>query len=380
MNILHVSIASHYTENMTYQDNQLSEQNALDGHSVTVISDCFQFEGSKLVKSIEEDRVLDNGVRLIRVEYNLIIHPLISSKIRKVNKLYKIIQDIKPNVILFHGVAGYEMLTVAKYKKENPKTKLYIDSHEDFHNSGTFWLSRALQYRIFNRFIVNKIKNKVDKFLYLSYESRDFLEKMYGLEDDKLEFYPLGGNIIEKDYKQKFSQEIRAQHGYTEDDILILHSGKLVPGKKTKELIAAFKSVTNSRLKLMIVGSIPTEYFQILDKLIQSDKRINFVGWKSSDDLVKYLCTADLYFQPGTQSATMQNAICCGTPVALYPYSSHQPYIDDNGFFVSNEDDYVRVFESILSDPEILTNMSNASYSIASNLLDYKKLASRLYI
>ena len=76
----------------------------------------------------------------------------------------------------------------------------------------------------------------------------------------------------------------------------------------------------------------------------------------------------------------MQNAICCGTPVALYPYSSHHPYIDDNGFFVSNEDDYVRVFESILSDPEILTNMSNASYSIARNLLDYKKLASRLYI
>lgn len=380
MEILHICLSSHYTENMTYQDNQLSEQNALDGHNVTVISDCFKFEGSKLFKTPEEDITLENGVRLIRVEYDLIIHPLISSKIRKVNKLYKIIQDIKPDVILFHGVAGYEMLTVARYKKNNPKTKLYIDSHEDFHNSGTFWLSRTLQYRIFNRFIVNKIKNKVDKFLYLSYESRDFLEKMYGLEDSKLEFYPLGGNIIERDNKKEFSREIRAKHSYAQDDILVLHSGKLAPAKKTKELIEAFKSVTNPCLKLIIVGSIPTEYSQILNKLIQSDERVNFVGWKSSYDLVKYLCAADLYFQPGTQSATMQNAICCGTPVALYPYSSHQPYIDDNGFFVSNEDDYVRVFESILSDPEILTNMSNASYSIASNLLDYKKLASRLYI
>ncbi len=379
MKILHICLASHFTEDMTYQDNQLSEQNASDGHSVTVISDCFQFKGSKLVESPEEDRVLGNGVRLIRVKYDLIIHPLISSKVRKVSKLYKIIQDIKPDIILFHGVAGYEMLTVAKYKKNNLKTKLYIDSHEDFHNSGTFWLSRTIQYRIFNRFIVNKIKNKVDKFLYLSYESKDFLKNMYGLDDEKLEFYPLGGAIVEKDNKKKFSQEIRAQHGYTQDDILVLHSGKLVPAKKTKELITSFKSVTNPRLKLIILGSIPTEYSQILDKLIQSDDRINFVGWKEATEVIKYLCAADIYFQPGTQSATMQNAICCGTPVALYPYSSHEPYINNNGFFVSNKNDYIKVFEFILSYPKSLTDMSEASYNIARDLLDYKLLASRLY-
>ena len=379
MKILHVCLSSHYTEGMTYQDNQLPDQNAKDGHNVVVVSDCYIHEGSYLTKVEEEDKVMPSGVRLVRMNYDYIFSHLASSKIRKVKKLYNFIADEKPDVILFHGVAGYEMLTVAKYKKKNPKTKLYIDSHEDFHNSGTFWLSKTLQYRVFNRFIVNKIKNKVDKFLYISYESKDFLEKMYGLEDSKLEFYPLGGNIVEKDNKKKFSQQIRAQYGYKQDDILVLHSGKLVPAKKTKELITAFKSVTNPRLKLIILGSIPTEYSQILNKLIQSDERINFVGWKTSTEVIEYLCAADIYFQPGTQSATMQNAICCGTPIALYPYSSHKPYINNNGFFVSNKDDYIRVFEFILSDPESLTNMSEASYNIARDLLDYKLLASRLY-
>ena len=379
MKILHVCLSSHYTEGMTYQDNQLPDQNAKDGHNVVVVSDCYIHEGSDLTKVEEEYKVMPSGVRLVRMNYDYIFSHLASSKIRKVKKLYNFIADEKPDVILFHGVAGYEMLTVAKYKKKNPKTKLYIDSHEDFHNSGTFWLSKTLQYKIFNRFIVNKIKNKVDKFLYVSYESKDFLEKMYGLEDSKLEFYPLGGNIVEKDNKKKFSQQIRAQYGYKQDDILVLHSGKLVPAKKTKELITAFKSVTNPRLKLIILGSIPTEYSQILNKLIQSDERINFVGWKTSTEVIEYLCAADIYFQPGTQSATMQNAICCGTPVALYPYSSHKPYINNNGFFVSNKDDYIRVFEFILSDPESLTNMSEASYNIARDLLDYKLIASRLY-
>ena len=379
MKILHVCLSSHYTEGMTYQDNQLPDQNAKDGHNVVVVSDCYIHEGSDLTKVEEEYKVMPSGVRLVRMNYDYIFSHLASSKIRKVKKLYNFIADEKPDVILFHGVAGYEMLTVAKYKKKNPKTKLYIDSHEDFHNSGTFWLSKTLQYKIFNRFIVNKIKNKVDKFLYVSYESKDFLERMYGLEDSKLEFYPLGGNIVEKDNKKKFSQQIRAQYGYKQDDILVLHSGKLVPAKKTKELITAFKSVTNPRLKLIILGSIPTEYSQILNKLIQSDERINFVGWKTSTEVIEYLCAADIYFQPGTQSATMQNAICCGTPVALYPYSSHKPYINNNGFFVSNKDDYIRVFEFILSDPESLTNMSEASYNIARDLLDYKLIASRLY-
>lgn len=379
MNILHVSIACHYTENMTYQDNQLSEQNALDGHAVTVISDCFKHEGSKIVKIPEEDTILDNGIRLIRVEYDLIIHPLISSKIRKVNKLYKIIKDIKPDVILFHGAAGYEMLTVAKYKKNNPKIKLYVDSHQDFHNSGTFWLSKVIQYKLFNRYIVNNIKGIVDKFLYISYESKDFLKIIYGLEDDKLEFYPLGGNIIEEVDKNQFSNEIRAQHGYTNNDILVLHTGKLAPSKKTKDLILAFKSVTDPHLKLIIVGSIPIDYSQILSDLIQSDERINFVGWKNSNEFKKYLCAADLYFQPGTQSATMQNAICCGTPVALAPYSSHEPYLKGNGFYIKSVEEYINVFKKISQDPNLLKKMSKSSYEIARDILDYRMLAARLY-
>lgn len=364
---------------MTYQDNQLANQNAEDGHTVTVISDCFKFEKSQLIKVPEEDKILKNGVRLIRVEYDSIIHPQISSRIRKVNKLYEIIENIKPDVILFHGVAGYEMLTVAKYKKRNPNIKLYIDSHEDLHNSGTFWLSMTFQYKIFNRYIVNKIKNEVDKFLYISYESKDFLKKMYKLEDDKLEFYPLGGNVIDESIKKKFSQEIRNKHGYSRNDILILHSGKLTPHKKTKELIIAFKKVINPCLKLIIVGAIPEGNYHTLNKLIQSDKRINFIGWKSSSELIKYLCAADLYFQPGTQSATMQNAICCGTPVALAPYTSHKPYIKDNGYYVETIKDYTSVLEEVSKKPETLRYMSEKSYEIAREILDYRLLAERLY-
>ena len=38
MKIAHIGLASYFTENMTYQDNQLTNQNVLDGHEVLMIS------------------------------------------------------------------------------------------------------------------------------------------------------------------------------------------------------------------------------------------------------------------------------------------------------------------------------------------------------
>lgn len=379
MKIIHICLASHYTEGMTYQDNQLPDQNVRDGHEVIVVSDCYQYKAGELVEVPEQDLILPSGVRLIRLKYDRVLNKIISSKVRKVSRLYGLLVLESPDVILFHGVAGWEMLAAARYKRAHPQIKLYMDSHEDFHNSGTFWVSRFFQYRIFNRFLVSRVKSEVDKFLYLSYESKDFLSQMYGLKDENMEFYPLGGNIISKERKLHHSEVIRARHGFDDDDILILHSGKLDAAKKTAELIKAFLKVGRSNLKLLIVGSIPDDQKNVLEPLFDKSPDVFFLGWKSGDELVAYLCAADLYFQPGTQSATMQNAICCGTPVALYPYASHRPYVRGNGYFVSSCDDYVQVLRALANDKKSLASMSDESYSLAYEFLDYKVLANRLY-
>lgn len=379
LKILHLCLASHYTEGMTYQDNQLSDQNAYDGHEVVVISDCSCYDGDRLIQGEEEDRILDSGVRLLRFKYDKIINNVLSSKIRKIGKLFDFMMKFKPDVVLFHGVAGWEMLTVAKYKKYNPNTRLYIDSHEDVHNSGTFWASMFFQYRIFNNLIVQRIKKHVDKFLYISKESKDFLMNVYNLPDKVLEFYPLGGTVIDENIKSKNRRLIRSRHHLSEDDVLVVHSGKLDARKKTTWLLQAISHIQNENLKIFIIGSIPNDMKPVLMPLIDRDPRVVFLGWKNGAELVQYLCAADLYFQPGTQSATMQNAICCGAPVALFPYESHKPYISENGFYVENEADCIAVLDTVLAQPELLKQMKNNSLELARDLLDYKKLAARLY-
>lgn len=50
MKIAYVSLASHYTDGLTYQDNMLAEQSVRDGHEVLVISNTSRYCEGRLVE------------------------------------------------------------------------------------------------------------------------------------------------------------------------------------------------------------------------------------------------------------------------------------------------------------------------------------------
>ena len=111
----------------------------------------------------------------------------------------------------------------------------------------------------------------------------------------------------------------------------------------------------------------------------EADKRVSFLGWKTAPELLEYLCAADLYLQPGSQSVTMQNALCCGLPVLIDRVKSHEPFMRDSGWYGKSTKDIVQIFNEILVDPGILKGKSRNAAKLAGELLDYRKLAARLY-
>lgn len=379
MKILHICLSSAFTEGMSYQENFLINQNIADGHAVTIITDCHKYHNGTLIKTIPEDKVLSNGVHLIRIKYDRIINTFISGKIRKVSKLFDMIVKEAPNVILYHGVVGWELLSVARYKKEYPSVKLYLDSHEDFNNSGTNIISRVFQYRIFNRSIVKKVTPYIEKILCVSYECFDFIKKMFDTQDELLEYYPLGGIVFDKNERQNKRDKIRKELELGDDDILLIHSGKMDALKRTEELLTAFHKVKSNKLHMILIGAMDITVKDRLEVLISQDHRIKFLGWKSSEELLEYLCACDLYMQPGSQSATLQNALCCGAAAAVFPYESHKYLLEDSVFYIEKFDDIVKIFDAISTDYKILNDKQQKSFSIACKLLDYKVLAKRLY-
>jgi glycosyltransferase involved in cell wall biosynthesis len=379
LRIAHVCLASAYTEGMTYQDNILPAQNRKDGHEVLIVSDCTCYIEGKLADVAPEDKLLEDGSRLVRLPFaGRLLPRYLRNKVRIAPRLGPLLEEFRPDVILFHGVIGAEMLTVGAYKKKHPATRLYLDSHEDFNNSGRTLASRLLQYKLLTRFFWNRIAQQVDKVLYVSYECRDFLSAMFDIPQQQMEFYPLGGYVQELSVKAQLRQRIRSALGLEEGDTVFIHAGKLDRAKRTLDILKAFAATPGPALRLLVVGALAEDIKDAASKLIQADARICFLGWKSGAELVDLLCASDCYLQPGTQSATLQVAICCGLPVMIHPYPSHVPYLEGNGFFVQSLEDIAANLPKF-GDAEARRRMSEASFEIGRRLLDYRALARRLY-
>lgn len=379
MKIVNVCLTGPFTENMTYQENLLTNQMKNDGHEVIVIAGCYKYHNNKIIETPQEDTILPNKIRLIRRKDVNIFGQFFSRKIRAIKGLQQLLQKINPDIIFHHGVQTYEMLTIAKYKKSNPNIKFYVDSHSDFHNSANNFLSKNILHKIFYKSVIRKALPYVDKVFYISYESMEFLKEMYNIPSKIMEYYPLGGIVLEDSARLEKRKRIREELEFNNNDILIIHSGKMNRQKRTIELIKAFNNVKDCNLHLILIGSLDDDINDSVMELISLDDRIKFLGWKNGNELLDYLCASDLYLQPGTQSATMQNAACTNNALALYPYPSHKYLFKDSVFYIETSKDIENLLINVLTRPDLLEEKRKSVFNIAKEKLDYKVLASRLY-
>lgn len=380
MKIAHIGLASFYTEGMTYQDNMLSEQNVRDGHKVLYISNAAQYVNGKIEETDREDRLLNSGVRLVRLPYTPFLTPLATKKLRRVRGLYKLLEDFAPDVILSHGLSYWSVLDVIRYKKNYPNVKFYADTHTDYYTSGTNWLSLHVLHRIFYKHLVRKSLPYLETYLCVSDECRRFSQENYGVPESRMEFYPLGGAGPSEEEYQTARRKRRAELEIGEDVPLLVHAGKLESAKRTDALLRAFAAVPELNARLVVIGSIPEDRKGLLTSLMEEDRRVIYLGWRSGAELQEYLCTADLYCQPGKVSAIMQNAVCCRCPLLLYPHVDYQKDYDwGNICWVRTEEDIADALRALSRGELPLTLMRENSVRCAREMLDYRVLAARLY-
>lgn len=369
-----------FTDDAAYQENILPAMNVLDGHDVTFLAERTKWLDGRRVelKDTEpSDYFLENGVHVIRLEYRKIISPFVTDKIRAPKKLYALLGTIKPDVIFLHSIQTWAVIPVCKYIQLNKNVRLYADSHADQYNSGRKFLSRYFLHGIFYRYLAGKAAKFAEKIYYISIECGDFLLERYNIDPDKLEFLPLGGIPVAAEIKNGYRNEIRKAHSIRDNDILIIHTGKMDKMKKTVELLRAFEECKTDGLKLFLVGSLHPEIENEVREILVRDDRINFLGWKSASELEKYLCAADIYLQPGGQSATAQHALCCGLPAILADVPSHRIFVDGNGWLINDITELNRIFKTILDNPDILQEMSVRSQMLSDKYLDYRKQAKK---
>lgn len=378
MRIVHIGLVGPFNEDMSYQGNLLPIENKKAGHDVTIITTCLKWEQNKIMLLPEEDRITENGIRLIRLRYKKYINYVFSEKIRKVEKLFFLLEKLHPDVILLHDIQTMELFTLCSFKKKYPHVKIFADSHTDHNNSANNWFSLNFLHGVFYKWIIRHTFYCLERILYVSYETEDFLKDVYEIPSSILEFFPLGGIVISKESKAVYRKEIRENLNLSETNLIFTHSGKMDIKKKTIELIQSFLKSSNPNFRLLLIGQFDSSIEGKVYELLKVDDRIIFLGWKNSDDLLKIIAASDLYLQPGSQSATMQNALCLGTPVLFANVKSHRVYMKGNAFAIDNESQIINIFDNISNNPNILHDMSDKAFKLATELLDYSKLAKRI--
>ena len=384
MKIVHLALASHFTLGMLYQENQMIECQRADGHEVTIITDCWRFERGELVKGSEEDTIMDNGARLIRLELDRVLFSdLWTEKIQKCKRVKKLLEDIQPDTILFHGMCGYEIMTAADYCKKHENCLLFMDCHEDYSDSARTFLSKTF-YKVIHGHFINKAMPEVDKVLYIGADMRNWMNDLYSIPVDKQEFLAPGGTIYTAQQQKDARADIIKKYALPQDAIIMAHSGKLAAPKRTVELLQAFKKVKDPRLALFIFGSIPEDMEAAIRPLMESDSRVHFMGWKVNKEIEEFLAGVDLYCQPGSQSSTFETAMCAGCANMAYPFDSYtdENYTDcnfENYFFVKTQDDIEKVFRDITENVAILEQTKAKSFSFARLNFDYAVISRRIY-
>ncbi len=377
MKIVHVAICGPFSEQMNYQENLLSAQNARDGHEVLIIASTFCWNKGRIIKVKEETRMIERNLKLIRINYDKIINEGISSKVRKSKKLVPIIKNFNPDLIFFHGTQSVEIINVARYKRNHAGKRFLVDIHADFNNSARNFLSYFFLHRIFYYILLKLAIKDIDKIYCVTDNSMKFLRQVYKYKGDKAEIFPLGGIFAPISDLEKL--EMRIKLGISSQDIVFLHSGKIDEDKKTFELLEVFNKKMYQNMKLLIIGVIKENYRRKITPLLSMNNNVKYLGWKSGEELVRFLSISDVYIQPGTPSVTLQNAICAGNAIITSNKEIYKGIVEGNGWIINDIKEIGSILDKIHEEPLLLQEKKEQSIKIGRELLDYSILARKMY-
>lgn len=382
MRVLHVCLCGPFTDGMAYQENELVRQHVMSGNDVYVVTglDLFGSDGALYKESPGVYKSV-TGAEVVRIEYVSWLPSKVSEKVRAYKGLVGVVERIRPDVIFFHGLNTWELVTISRYVKKFPNVVFNVDTHADSNNSALNPISKWGLHKGFYRAVVKYSEKVIKRIFCCSIEAQDFVEKMYSVDVRKLEFLPLGGVLWGDEEYERVRGEIRKTQGWKKDNRVFLQSGKMGGAKKLLETLNAFSKSPSPNIRLALVGSIMPDIRERALEIIESDSRIVNFGWKAGAELRNLLCAADVYVQPGSQSATMQMALCCRCSVILHDAISHKIFVDSNGVLIKEQrdlDDSINYFAEC-SESQLMAS-SRASELIATKFLDYEEQAARVLV
>lgn len=383
-----IQIEDFFHPNAGYQVNILSKYFVKQGHDVTVVTGELEkipdsltgFFGKDNIKQYDEVYTKKYGVKIIRIP----IISYISGRCLFSRSLETTVEELNPDILFVHGV---DTLVGIKYVFKVAKLRypLVCDSHMlEMASINPF----NKQYRWFYRtFITPRIIEHRVKIIRV--QDDNYIEKCLGIPLSQSPFISVGSDTMLFYPDSEVKVTFRRKHNISEDDFVVVYTGKLDDAKGGRLLAEAFrKKIVNSKnrnVTLLVVGNANGQYGQEVEEVFnQSENNVIRFPTQKYLDLPQFYQAADLSVFPKQCSLSFYDAQACGLPVVSEDNSINIERLNyANGFNFkaeSLESFRENIIKCIEMEPGKFERMGNNAYNFVVNNYNYEDIAKQYNI
>ena len=312
-----VNVEDFFHPDAGYQINILPKYLSKMGHEMTIITSEMDkipdglttFFGREHIEEKDKKYVNENEVKIIRLP----IKAFLSGRAVFTSQLFQTISDEKPDIVYIHGndtLTG--MWYLMQYKKLG--YPLVMDSHMlEMASVNRFNKFFRWFYKHFFTPII--IKNHIPV---IRTQNDPYVEKCLGIPMAQAPWISYGSDTVLFHPDKEVKKSFRLEHGISEDDFVVVYTGKLDEAKGGKLLAQAFREKfrTDRKVVLLVVGKTSGEYGKEVEQIFsESENRIIRFPTQKYCDLARFYQAADLSVFAKQCSLSFYDAQACGLPV-----------------------------------------------------------------
>jgi glycosyltransferase involved in cell wall biosynthesis len=384
MRVVHVS--QWYIEDMGYQENYLPfEQRAL-GHDVHIVTADRVPEFAALGGDARfSDRkrptgtTVVDGVSVHRLETRFEVKSIGQVVLRG---LERTLVELDPDVVHAHNSLAFTTLQTLRACR-NLDATVVIDDHLNHDN----FLPITPPKRVYIGLMKVMYRRRLDRiqsFVPVTQSAKLLLQSLFEIPEEKLDLLHLGVDTNQFTPSDEERASMRRKLGFTDDEQVVVTSGKFYREREIDVLLRAFGRLDNhTERTLVLVGDGEKSHMEYLRGVVAEEgleSHVRFVGFAPHAELSAYYNAADVGVWPGHHSITVIEALATGLPAILPENEMYRPLLDEGaalGFPRGDHRALCERLQSLLDDSTRRSTLRERSVETANRVFSWKSLAER---
>ncbi len=327
MRIVH--LIDRFDPNALYQEGHLAIEQARAGHDVSVITLRQTGQASqRLPFSIQVLPSLPTG-RYQRIPVGLIAA----------------LGQAEPDAVHAHGLASL-MTLIASRQPGRSKYCLVVDSHHSWLNTHQRDFVRRAGASAYRSLIGPSLRRNADHVVAIAQPEREFASWALGMDVETVALIPLGVDVDVFRPSAEQRSAARRELGINPAERVIVHAGRLVPGKGIPEIIEAASGTCSATV--LLVGSMDPQIREVLDH--SPSTKIVHVPFVEKRQLAAFLNAADVAVWFGLPSLTLLESMAVGLPVIAGSGPHFTSLLGSDGIYARSAVELRAALDDLLAD------------------------------